>query len=120
VGRTRSGFVKFNGQERYLRWQLQQNPALLGMVAVTAAEPPLPRPNLKDPVPCVARGVASDGSEVTIVCSAGVDIDLLGFVADTQEMADTAVIVALRHRDAMAITLDLLALLATPVEVHLL
>jgi hypothetical protein len=106
------------GQERYLRWRLEQDPGLVDMAAVSPAEPPLPRPNLKDPTPCVARAVGSDGSETTIVCSTGVDVDLVGFVADVQEMTDAAVIVALRTRDAIPITRDLLDLLATPPEVR--
>ena len=42
--------------ERLLRWQLIQDPALLGLAAVERVEPPLPRPNVKDRVPCVAVG----------------------------------------------------------------
>ncbi len=106
------------GQERYLRWQLQQDPRLVGMAAVSPTEPPQPRPNLKDPIPCVARAIGADGSEVTVVCSVGVDVDLVGFVADVQEMADVPVIVALRERDAVPITRDLLAMLATPPDVR--
>ena len=106
------------GQERYLRWQLEQDPALVGMVDVTAAEPPLPRPNLKDPVPCVARGVAADGGVSAIVCSVGVDLDVVGFVADVQELLGAPVIVALRERDAVAITREVLARLAVPVEIR--
>jgi hypothetical protein len=106
------------GQERYLRWQLQAEPGLVGLVSVEPAEPPLPRPNLKDPVPCVARGIDDDGREVTIICSVGVDLDLVGFVADVQEMVDTPVVVALRSRDAVAITRDVLDLLASPVDVR--
>ena len=79
----------------------------------------MPRPNLKDPVPCVARGVDDAGREVTVVCSVGVDLDLVGFVADVQEMADTPVAVALRSRDAVSITRDVLDLLASPVDVRL-
>jgi hypothetical protein len=106
------------GQERYLRWRLEQDPELVGMATVSPAEPPQPRPNLKDPIPCVARGVGPDGSEATLVCSTGVDVDLVGFVADVQEMTDAAVVVALRARDAVPITRDLLALLAVPPEVR--
>ncbi len=105
------------GQERYLRWQLEQDPALVAMSAVVPAEPPQPRPNLKDPIPCVARAVNSDGQESMLVCSVGVDVDLVGFVADVQEMVDAPVIVALRSRDAVAITRDVLGLLATPVDI---
>lgn len=107
------------GQERYLRWQLEQDPALVGMAEVVTAEPPQPRPNLKDPVPCVARALGPDGQETAIVCSVGVDPDLVGFVADVQAMSDAPVIVALRSRDAMAITRDVLGLLSTPVEIRL-
>lgn len=107
------------GQERFLRWQLEQDPAAVGMVEVAAVDPPQPRPNLKDPIPCVARGEAPDGSGATIVCSVGVDLDLVGFVADVQERLDQPVIVALRPRDAVAITHELLGLLSTPVDVRL-
>ena len=106
------------GQERALRWQLEQEPALVAMVDVSPAEPPQPRPNLKDALPCVARGITADGVKSMIVCSVGVDVDLVGFVADVQEMVDAPVIVALRSRDAIALTRDLLALLATPVEIR--
>jgi len=106
-------------QERFLRWQLEQDPAVVGMVEVTAVEPPQPRPNLKDPIPCVARGVAGDGSEASIVCSVGIDLDLVGFVADVQEMFDQPVVVALRSRDAVPITHEVLGLLSTPVDVRL-
>jgi hypothetical protein len=106
------------GQERYLRWRLEQDPGLVGMSAIRPAEPPLPRPNLKDPAPCVAVAEAADGSPYTIVCSVGVDLDLVGFVADVQATGDAPVIVTLRARDHVPITDDLLGLLAAPVEVR--
>jgi hypothetical protein len=106
------------GQERFLRWELEQDPALLDMVEIVVAEPPQPRPNLKDPVPCVAVGVGADGRVSSIVCSVGVDLDLVGFAADVHEVNDRPVIVALRSRDAVAITRDLLGLLSTPVDIR--
>jgi hypothetical protein len=106
------------GQERYVRWQLEQDPSLVGMTMVTPHEPPHPRPNLKDPIPCVARAVDSAGQEYTLVCSVGVDVDLVGFVADVQSTGGAAVIVVLRERDAIPLTRELLALLATPVGIR--
>jgi hypothetical protein len=106
------------GQERYLRWELEQDPERIGLASVVPAEPPLPRPNLKDPVPCVATGVAPDGARRAVVCSVGVDVDLVGFVADVQAMSDAPVVVALRERDAVPITHELLAALATPVDIR--
>jgi hypothetical protein len=105
------------GQERLLRWQLEQDPSLVGLAAVRPSEPPLPRENLKDPVPCVAIGTDASGASVVVVCSVGIDPDLVGFVADVQEMYDLPVTVALRRRDHVSITVDLLGLLATPVDV---
>ncbi len=106
------------GQERYLRWQLQQDPSLIEMSAVEPLEPPQPRPNLKDPIPCVAQAVDANGKEWTVVCSVGVDLDLVGFVADVQTTAGAPVIVVLRERDAIPLTRELLGLLATPVDVR--
>lgn len=106
------------GQERYLRWQLEQEPSLVGMTMVASHEPPQPRPNLKDPIPCVARAVGPAGQEFTLVCSVGVDVDLVGFVADVQSTAGTAVIVVLRERDAIPLARELLALLAAPVDIR--
>lgn len=106
------------GQERYLRWQLEQEPGLVGMAAVEATEPPLPRANLKDPVPCVAKAVDAAGVVHHVVCSVGVDVDLAGYVADVQAMVDGPVIVALRERDVLPITRDTLAALRVPVEIR--
>lgn len=106
------------GQERYLRWRLEADPSLVAMVEVVPAAPPLPRPNLKDPVPCVATGTDADGAMHTIVCSVGVDVDLVGFVADVQIADPRPVIVVLRERDRVPITDDLLALLTRPVTVR--
>ena len=106
------------GQERYLRWRLEQEPDLVGMTHVEPAEPPLPRPNLKDPVPCVAIGVAPDGERHTIVCSVGIDVDLVGFVADVQHLSDRPVVVVLKERDRVGIVQDLLDLLARPITVR--
>jgi nucleotide-binding universal stress UspA family protein len=106
------------GQERLLRWQLEQDPSLVGFVRLRPGEPPLRRANLKDAVPCVA--IATDGHEQdrAVVCTVGVDPDVVGFVADVQEMTGLPVTVVLRRRDHVAITADLLALLATPVDIR--
>lgn len=106
------------GQERYLRWQLEVDPSLVGMVEVVPAAPPVPRPNLKDPVPCVAVGTDTQGATHMIVCSVGIDVDLVGFVADVQVADPRPVVVVLRARDRVPITEDLLGLLARPVEIR--
>lgn len=122
VARFRSGEVPQHplnrlGQERYLRWRLEQDPTLISMATVVAAEPPTPRPNLKDPIPCVAMATAADGSTRTVVCTFGVDIDLVGFVADVQVAMPAPVVVAAPARDLIPIARELLALLTEPVEI---
>lgn len=105
------------GRERFLRWRAIAAPASVGLAELRVAEPPLPRPNLKDPVPCVAIGTADDGAEVVVVFSAGVDVDLLPFVADVQAMYDRLpIVVAVTARDDVALTRDLAALLRAPIE----
>jgi hypothetical protein len=106
------------GQERYLRWRLEQEPGLIDMARVVPSTPPLPRPNLKDAVPCVALATDADGREHTVVCSVGVDLDLVGFVADVQERDARPVVVVLRQRDRVAITEELLGLLERPVTLR--
>jgi hypothetical protein len=106
------------GQERFLRWRLEQDPSLVDVAQVQPAQPPIPRPNLKDPVPCVATARTHDDRTVTVVCSVGVDLDLVGFVADVQTAGGGPVVVALRRRDVVPITEELLGLLDTPVEIR--
>ena len=65
-----------------------------------------------------SRAVDAAGREYTLVCSVGVDVDLVGFVADVQSTTGDVVIVVLREHDAIPLTRELLALLATPVDIR--
>ena len=103
-------------QERYLRWRLEQEPALVDAVAVAPAPSPIPRTSLSDVVPCVATAVDSAGAEHAIVCSVGVDLELVPFVADVQAAFEAPVRIVVPSRDLVPITADLAALLHTPVE----
>lgn len=68
-------------QERLLRALLVDEPARLGATSVAIAAPPQPRQNLKDAVPCVAVAQV-EGRAVAVVCSSGVDLDLVPFAVD--------------------------------------
>lgn len=113
------------GAERFIRWRLEQDPELVGAVEIRPAEPPLPRPNLKDPIPCVASGRDGDGGSVVVVCSSGVDLELIPFASDARLAAEAArpgivgevrVVVAMPSRDRLAVTGEVAALLRRPVE----
>jgi hypothetical protein len=115
------------GAERLLRWRLEQSPALVGAARLSPAEPPVPRPNVRDAMPCVATGVDADGAPVTVVCSSGVDLDLAPYAADAR-LAVAArsgvgtggsgrTVVALPARDRLPLSEQLLGLLAQSVEI---
>lgn len=103
--------------ERFLRWRLEQEPWLVDLAAVTPAPPPVPRRNLKDRTPCSALGQRLDGTPVVVVCSVGVDLDLIPYAADARlaSGASLDVIVALPPRDIVPATRELAGLLRKPV-----
>jgi hypothetical protein len=95
------------GAERLLRWLLLQHPGRVGADWLQIAQPPVPRPNLKDPVPAVAMGVDHEGRPVVVVCSVGIDLDLVPFAADARA-ADTRpgarLVLAVPERDDHPVT----------------
>jgi hypothetical protein len=69
--------------ERRLRAAILRQPSLVGASNVVAMQPPFPRPNVKDAVACAA--VADiDGTDTLVVCSAGVDLDVVPFATDAR------------------------------------
>ena len=101
--------------ERFVRWRIVGDPSLVGMTSVVPVPPPTPRANLKDAVPCVAIGDGPDGRQV-IVCSAGVDLDLVPFAADAAlaHHGDRLLFVV-PERDRVRATEQLAAALKVPV-----
>lgn len=110
------------GAERMLRWELEQDPSRVGAVALAPAEPPEPRPNLKDPAPCVAHGTDADGGLVVVVCSVGVDVELVPYAADAYAAAvranagsgDVRLVLATPERDRFPIIAKMADLLTVP------
>ena len=116
-------------QERFLRWRLEQEPWLVDLASVEPAPPPVPRRNLKDRTPCSALGRRLDGTPVVVVCSVGVDLDLMPYAADARLAAAAwgmmrghelgvwatgdglDVVVALPPRDIVPATMELAGLL---------
>lgn len=101
--------------ERFVRWRIVDDASLVGMTSVVPVAPPTPRANLKDAVPCVAIGDGPDGRQV-IVCSAGVDLDLVPFAADAAIAHDgERLLFVLPERDRVRATEELAAALRVPV-----
>lgn len=97
-------------QERLLRSRLVADPSLIGATAVAITEPPVPRSNLKDAVPCVAVADMG-GRRVAVVCSVGVDLDVVPFAIDVCAAveADEA-LVAVPGRDLLDVQRRIAAL----------
>lgn len=112
--------------ERLLRWRLEQDPSLLGLRSVEASTPPVQRVSAVDDVPCVAHAVDEHGREVVVVCSTGVDLDLVPYAADArlaaqvgEERSETGVgrtLIVTPSRDRLGITNDVAAMLRQSVE----
>jgi hypothetical protein len=100
-------------QERALRARLVVEPHLIGASSVISVAPPIPRPNVKDPIPCVALATI-DGRETAVVCSSGVDLDLVPYAVDARAALGTVqCLVVLPARDALAVQ-HRIAQLASP------
>ena len=102
--------------ERQLRWRLQHEPWLVEMESVRPAEPPVPRRGLKHRSPCTAIGRRLDGTPVVIVCSVGVDLDVIPYAADARLAAGVGMgggsspvetVVVLPERDLLPVTTEL-------------
>lgn len=101
--------------ERRLRARLVESPSLIGLRRLEPVAPPLPRLGLNELAPCVASGQDDSGAPCTVVCSVGIDLDLMAFVADVQATRSEPVIVVVPGRDLVGITRELAALLVDPV-----
>lgn len=107
------------GAERFLRWSVLQDPARIGAATLAVAEPPMVRPNVKDPVPAVALGTTTEGDPLVVVTSTGIDLDLVPFAVDARQMhsPDAVLRLVVPTRDASPVTRLLAAAASRPPSV---
>jgi hypothetical protein len=106
--------------ERLLRQRLLDDPSLVGAVAIEPAPPPVARANVKDPTPCVATAIDHDGGSHVVVCSVGIDLDVVPFAADARAALgddDARLSIVVPARDAHVVTYRLARRLSVPAEV---
>ncbi len=106
--------------ERLLRQRLLEDPSLVDALALEAAPPPVPRANVKDPTPCVAVGIDRSGRPLVVVCSVGIDLDVVPFAADARAALgdpEALLTIAVPERDAHVVTRRLAERLAVPARV---
>jgi hypothetical protein len=106
--------------ERWLRAALIARPDVVGAAHLAPVAPVVPRCDLRQPSPAPAAGVDRDDRPVLVVCSTGVDLDLVPAAADAR-MADgrdgVRLILALPPGDDYPVTRELAAALRQPAEI---
>jgi len=101
-------------RERWLRSVVVADPSLVGCRALAPLAPLQPRAGIHEPEPAAALGV-SDAGTVLVVCSAGIDLDLVPTAAGhvAREHPDEVVLV-LPERDHHAVIESSMQMLAAP------
>src|SRR5262249_26771629 len=103
-------------RSRWLRAVVCAQPALVGAADLDPVAPPLPAPDLTDngAVPCLGLGV--DGRRLVVVCSTGVDPDLIPTAADSRAryQPDAELVVVGPEGDDHPVTAALASALARP------
>ncbi len=103
-------------RERWLRAQVVDMPALVGLESLVPVSPPLPRRNVKDPAPASAIGHDEDGA-VLVLCTVGIDLEWVPIAADLIERERPGrLVVVLPPRDLLPVQHRLAALLGVPVR----
>lgn len=105
--------------ERALRARVVAAPSLVGAERLVPVPPVVEAPDLRTAVPAPAVGEAGDGAPMVVVCSTGIDLDVVPTAADTwlRDARDGRLVVAVPTRDAHGATRELAAALVTPAEV---
>jgi hypothetical protein len=75
-------------RERWLRSVVLARPEMVGAARLEAVAPPVVRRDLVRPAPAAAAGVSLDGTPMVVVCSVGVDPDLVPTAADVRDLLE--------------------------------
>ena len=104
---------------RFLRHRLIVDPSLVDARDLVGAPPPVVSGDRNAPGPAVALGHDASGDPLVVVCSVGIDLDLVPFGADARLSLDpTARLrLALPPRDVHAITRRIVDRLVDPAEI---
>ncbi|HMQ27317.1 MAG TPA: hypothetical protein PKA98_15100, partial [Acidimicrobiales bacterium] len=105
--------------ERWLRALLVERPGLVGARSLRPVDPPVPRDNVKDAAPAPTLGESEDGTTVVVVCSAGIDLDLVPGAADARSWhaPEARLVLVVPERDDHPVTRALAAALTVPAEI---
>ena len=104
---------------RHLRSRVLRDPSLVGADHLAPMAAPVEAPDLRVSWPAPATGIDADGRPVVVVCSVGVDLDLVPAAADARMVdgRDARLVLAVPPRDVHPVTVALAAALAQPAEI---
>lgn len=99
-------------RERWMRSVLLDDPTRIGLMSLVPAAPLVARSTVLGNVPSAAVGERADGTTVVVVCSSGIDLDLIPEAADyrRRDAAEAELLVVVPERDRHATTEALAAL----------
>ena len=106
-------------RERWLRSVVVSRPEMVGASALRPVAPPVRRTDLRQVAPAPAAGVDGRGGPVVVVCSTGVDVDLVPAAADVRAAhgREARLVLVVPESDNHPLTRSLAAALAEPAEV---
>jgi hypothetical protein len=105
--------------ERWLRAALVADPSLVGAAELRPVESAVPRQNLRENLPATAIGTGRDGQPVVVVCSTGVDLELVPTAADDRaaHLPGARLVLAVPAHDVLPVTTELAGALVGPAEI---
>ena len=105
--------------ERWLRRRLMDDPSLVDAVVLEPVETSVPRASVKDAAPAAAVGIDAAGEQVVVVCSTGIDLDLVPTAADVRvgHAPGARLVLVVPERDDHPVTRALAATLVRPAEI---
>jgi hypothetical protein len=106
-------------RERWLRSLLVARPAVVGASTLAPVPSPVPRTDLRLSAPAPAAGLDTEGRPVVVVCSTGIDVDLVPAAADVRltDGRGARLILAVPAADDHPLMRDLAGALAQPAEI---
>ncbi len=105
--------------ERWLRTVVVADPGLVGATTLRAVGSARPRRNLTEDGVASALGIDSERRPMVVVCSTGVDLDLVPSALDDRltHAPEARVLLTMPERDRVPVTEDLVALAGPEVEI---
>lgn len=102
--------------ERWLRRLVLADPSVVGAAELTAIDTTIEPASLRESQPSAAAGLTADGRRIVVVCTAGVDLDVVPLAADTRAAIapDAELVICGPSRILVSVTRAVAAQLTVP------